>query len=58
MSSLISINTSTDHSTLIASSVNYQPTFNTADKIVELYERLWEAEKEKIAYLEKLLQNK
>ncbi|UZJ63711.1 helix-turn-helix domain-containing protein [Sphingobacterium sp. KU25419] len=31
-------NTSTDNSTLIASSVNYQPTFNTADKLIEVYE--------------------
>ncbi|RYF99635.1 MAG: helix-turn-helix domain-containing protein, partial [Chitinophagaceae bacterium] len=29
-------NSSSDHSTLIASSVNYQPTFNTVEKIVEL----------------------
>ena len=48
-------NTSSDNSTLIASSVNYQPTFNTVDKLVELYERLVQAEKDKVAYLEKLL---
>jgi len=48
-------NTSSDNSTLIASSVNYQPTFNTADKIVELYERLVEAEME---YLERLLKGR
>lgn len=48
-------NTSSDNSTLIASSVNYQPTFNTADKIIELYERLLEAEKSKVELLEKLL---
>ncbi len=51
-------NTSSDNSTLIASSVNYQPTFNTADKIVELYERLLQAEKSKVEYLEKLLNDK
>lgn len=51
-------NTSSDSSTLIASSVNYQPTFNTTDKIVELYERLLQAEKDKIAYLEQLLKDK
>ncbi|WP_324760285.1 helix-turn-helix domain-containing protein [Sphingobacterium thalpophilum] len=51
-------NTSSDNSTLIASSVNYQPTFNTADKIVELYERLLEAEKSKVEYLERLLKDK
>ncbi len=55
-------NTSSDNSTLIASSVNYQPTFNTADKLIEvyeenkkLYERLLEAEKSKVELLEKLL---
>lgn len=40
-------NTSSDNSTLIASSVNYQPTFNTIEKIVELYERLLQSEREK-----------
>lgn len=55
-------NTSSDNSTLIASSMNYQPTFNPLDKLVEsfeenkkLYERLVLAEKEKNEYLEKLL---
>ena len=48
-------NNSSDTSTLIASSVNYQPTFNTVEKIVELYERLVQAEKDKVEYLEKLL---
>ncbi|MBK0371170.1 helix-turn-helix domain-containing protein [Flavobacterium agrisoli] len=51
-------NTSSDNSTLIASSMNYQPTFNTVEKIIELYERLVQAEKEKVAYLEKLLKEK
>lgn len=51
-------NTSSDTSTLIASSLNYQPTFNTVEKMVELYERLLQAEKDKIAYLEKLVNNK
>jgi transcriptional regulator with XRE-family HTH domain len=48
-------NSSSDQSTLIASSVNYQPTFNTIEKIVELYERLVQAEKERADALEKLL---
>ncbi|MEJ5092149.1 helix-turn-helix domain-containing protein [Sphingobacterium faecium] len=55
-------NTSSDNSTLIASSVNYQPTFNTVDKLIEvyeenkkLYERLLEAEKSKVDLLEKLI---
>ena len=47
-------NTSSDSSTLIASSLNYQPTFNTIEKIVELYERLLQSEREKI----ELLRNK
>lgn len=33
-------------------------TFNPLNKVIELYERLVEVEKEKVAYLEKLLQNK
>lgn len=38
-----------------ASSVNYNCSFNPIDRVVELYERLVEAEKEKVAMLEKLL---
>ncbi|HRE77357.1 MAG TPA: helix-turn-helix transcriptional regulator [Flavobacterium sp.] len=45
--------TSNDTSTLNA--INIQPTFNPLDKVVELYERLVQAEKDKVAYLEKLL---
>jgi transcriptional regulator with XRE-family HTH domain len=48
-----------------ASSLNYNCTFNPLDKLVEayeenkkLYERLLEAEKEKISYLEKLADKK
>jgi transcriptional regulator with XRE-family HTH domain len=44
-------NTSNDNSSLIASSLNYQPTFNTIEKIVELYERLLQSEREKIEML-------
>ncbi|NRF40236.1 helix-turn-helix domain-containing protein [Pedobacter foliorum] len=44
-------NTSSDNSTLIASSLNYQPTFNTVEKIVELYERLLQSEREKVELL-------
>jgi transcriptional regulator with XRE-family HTH domain len=51
-------NISSDSSTLIASSLNYQPNFNTVEKIVELYERLVQAEKDKVEYLEKLLKGK
>jgi len=48
-------NTSNENSTLISSSVNYQPTFNTIEKIVELYERLVKAEKDRADALERLL---
>lgn len=54
---------SKDHSTLIASSVNYQPTFNPIDKLIEameenkkLYERLLESEREKVEILKKVLE--
>lgn len=53
--------TSNDNSTLNA--VNFQPTFNPIDKVVslfeekeKLYERLLQAEKDKVVYLEKLLE--
>lgn len=36
----------------------YNCTFNPLDKVVELYERLVLAEKEKVEYLEKLLKEK
>nr|WP_199000108.1 helix-turn-helix transcriptional regulator [Flavobacterium sp. ASV13] len=37
---------------------NYDCTFNPLDKVVELYERLVQAEKDKVEYLEKLLNGK
>ncbi|PTS89139.1 transcriptional regulator [Flavobacterium sp. HMWF030] len=37
---------------------NHNCTFNPLDKIVELYERLVQAEKDKVEYLEKLLKGK
>ncbi|WP_369012816.1 helix-turn-helix domain-containing protein [Flavobacterium anhuiense] len=37
---------------------NYDCTFNPLDKVVELYERLVQAEKDKVEYLEKLLDKK
>jgi len=43
-----------DNATMNAN-VQYQPTFNPLDKVVELYERLVQAEKDKVAYLEKLM---
>ena len=41
-----------------AFSQNHQCSFNPLDKVVELYERLVQVEKEKIDYLEKLLKGK
>ncbi len=37
---------------------NHNCTFNPLDKVVELYERLVQAEKDKVEYLEKLLKAK
>ncbi|MFG4004444.1 helix-turn-helix domain-containing protein [Flavobacterium aquidurense] len=41
-----------------SSAVNYGCTFNPLDKVIELYERLVQVEKEKNEYLEKLLKSK
>lgn len=38
--------------------LNHNCTFNPLDKVVELYERLVQAEKDKVEYLEKLLEGK
>jgi transcriptional regulator with XRE-family HTH domain len=38
--------------------MNHNCTFNPLDKVVELYERLVQAEKDKVEYLEKLLKGK
>ncbi|REG94042.1 helix-turn-helix domain-containing protein [Flavobacterium aquicola] len=43
---------------IVNAGTNYNCTFNPLDKIVELYERLLVAEKEKNAYLEKLVDKK
>ncbi|OXG03094.1 DNA-binding XRE family transcriptional regulator [Flavobacterium araucananum] len=48
--------TSNDNSTINA--INLQLNFNPLDKVVELYERLVLAEKEKVEYLEKFLKGK
>ncbi|MBV9962212.1 MAG: helix-turn-helix transcriptional regulator [Parafilimonas sp.] len=45
-------NTSNDTSTLNA--INYYPTFDPIDKIIELYERMLQSEKEKVEMLQKL----
>lgn len=39
-------------------SINYTPTFNPIDKIVELYDNLLQSEKEKVAILEEVLKGK
>ena len=48
--------TSNDSSTINA--INIQPNFNPLDKVVELYERLVQAEKDKVEYLEKIMKGK
>lgn len=48
-----------DHSSISgAQGINNSCTFNPLDKVVELYERLVQAEKDKNEYLEKLLKGK
>lgn len=49
-------NTFQDYGTIITG--NYNCTINPLEKVVELYERLVLAEKEKVEYLEKLLKEK
>jgi transcriptional regulator with XRE-family HTH domain len=47
-----------DNGIAILKTESYQPNFNPLDKVVELYERLVQAEKDKVEYLEKLLKDK
>jgi len=49
-------NTVTNHDN--ASVLNFYPTFNPIDKIVELYEALVKSEKEKVEMLQKILDEK
>jgi transcriptional regulator with XRE-family HTH domain len=42
----------------IASAMNYQCSFNPIDKVVELYERLLQSEREKAELLQKMLDQK
>lgn len=37
---------------------NYNPTFNPLEKVIELYERLLKAEKEKVVMLQEIIQGK
>ena len=48
-------NTFTSHDSSTINAINIQPNFNPLDKVVELYERLVQSEKDKVEYLEKLL---
>jgi transcriptional regulator with XRE-family HTH domain len=48
--------TSNDTSTLHA--VNYYPTFNALEKVIELYDALLKSEREKIALLESMIEKK
>jgi transcriptional regulator with XRE-family HTH domain len=50
-------NTYTDNG-IVNAGLNYNCNFNPLDKVIELYERLVLAEKEKVEYLEKLLGGK
>lgn len=38
--------------------ISYYPTFNPIDKVIELYERMLQTEKEKVALLEEILKGK
>jgi transcriptional regulator with XRE-family HTH domain len=51
-------NTFTSHDTSTMNAVNYYPTFNALEKMIELYDALLKSEREKIALLEKLLEKK
>lgn len=51
-------NSFTSHDSSTINAINIQPNFNPLDKVVELYERLVQAEKDKVEYLEKLLKAK
>ena len=60
--SVLNIISNSFHDNSVLNGVLYNPTFNPIDKLVEayeenkkLYERLLQAEKEKVAYLEKLV---
>ncbi|OXA83291.1 helix-turn-helix domain-containing protein [Flavobacterium hercynium] len=43
---------------IVNAGLNYNCNFNPLDKVLELYERLVQAEKDKVTYLEKLLNGK
>lgn len=41
-----------------AANYNFNPTFDPLEKVIELYERLLKAEKEKVAMLQEIIQGK
>ncbi|MCT4190892.1 helix-turn-helix transcriptional regulator [Elizabethkingia anophelis] len=51
-------NTFTSNDTSTLNAINIQPTFNPLDKMVELYERMLQQQKEMIEKLERLIQAK
>ncbi len=53
---VLNIISNTFNDSAMLNAVNHQPNFNPLDKVVELYERLVQAEKDKVAYLERLLE--
>jgi len=55
---VLNIMGNTLHDSSFINGNNYNCTFNPLDKIVELYERLVQAEKDKVEYLEKLMKGK
>jgi transcriptional regulator with XRE-family HTH domain len=56
--SVLNIISNSFHDQSALNAILHQPTFNPIDKVVELYERLVQAEKDKVSYLEELLKNK
>lgn len=48
-------NTFNSHDTSTMNAVNYYPTFNALDRMIDLYEALLKSEREKITLLEKML---
>lgn len=55
---VLNIMGNTLHDSSFINGNNYNCTFNPIDKIVELYERLVQAEKDKVVYLERLMKGK
>lgn len=51
-------NTFTSNDTSTLNAINVQPTFNPLDKMVELYERMLEQQREMIEKLERFIQQK